>query len=816
MRRNIKNDKVLRAITIGLATMIAATSMPMNVYAESESNTEDPGTEASGTEGGEQTTPASEPTPKEAVEAMNVTDDEIQEAGQTLAPQVQDAKNTAGQASTDLETAHEAVAGDNGLVQQNEIKTDLENAKSSVDDVVKDLSGFEADDNMKKSVAKATKAVAEADTAIMDKDLDYSGRTQYIIGEDEEGNAFIKPQTDEEGNILYDENGKIKYETVGRYHFTNKDWNINGDLSFDNAYSAGITEAESAFTALDTDDIDAATAALEKLQQYYNTAFQKLGVSGEKLVEAQKKYAVAEEAVKQSEEAVKKAIHLSDDIKSTEAAEKYVKAAQEKMDRLTNLKNQSYATMVAFYEKLGCAVKNADGSLNITESAKKAVSDLMVAGEINENSETVETADGVVQQVLNVNGKLYDPQNLGDNVYKVGREYLRQLVIYNILEKNPTLKEEDIHFAEKENGLTAKGAQKVTISTNNGKEAITRENTADQYWNYQKDDSGRFHRVKVTYTDASGQTVVKYYNYAVKAAKYDGTELDLENGVVFVSELYQDEKGNWQHTNLGDPKTAGFLDNYQKLVTAEAKHAETKQAVDAAAEQVFKIRDEINKIGNVGVNKDKLGTLKTRLTKAQWSYEYGQTCLKDLQKLIDTIKAKLDRPPVSDDDTTGGDTTPTTGGDEDPGTDDTTGGDTTPSTGGATYDVGTGTLTIPGYEIPPITLPTTPSGVAGVRAAATRPSGVLGVKAPETKAEKTIANKTVVKPAAKKTVAQKGKKIADPETPLAATPFVDEDGMKIPWIWLLIIAALGAVGKKMYDEHKKKVQAEEQAKKYND
>ena len=79
MRRNIKNDKVLRAITIGLATMIAATSMPMNVYAESESNTEDPGTEASGTEGGEQTTPASEPTPKEAVEAMDVTDDEIQD-----------------------------------------------------------------------------------------------------------------------------------------------------------------------------------------------------------------------------------------------------------------------------------------------------------------------------------------------------------------------------------------------------------------------------------------------------------------------------------------------------------------------------------------------------------------------------------------------------------------------------------------------------------------------------------------------------------------------------------------------------------------
>ena len=42
MRKNIKNDKVLRAITIGLATMIAATSVPTNVYAgDEEQGTQD-------------------------------------------------------------------------------------------------------------------------------------------------------------------------------------------------------------------------------------------------------------------------------------------------------------------------------------------------------------------------------------------------------------------------------------------------------------------------------------------------------------------------------------------------------------------------------------------------------------------------------------------------------------------------------------------------------------------------------------------------------------------------------------------------------
>ena len=201
--------------------------------------------------------------------------------------------------------------------------------------------------------------------------------------------------------------------------------------------------------------------------------------------------------------------------------------------------------------------------------------------------------------------------------------------------------------------------------------------------------------------------------------------------------------------------------------------------------------DEVGMLSDASSTADALKILDGALARAQDELNGVKGKLDELKEKRDEIEKKL---------------TPETEDDDDD--DDTTGGGEDPGTGGGTYDLGTGALTIPGYEIPPITLPTTPSGVAGVRAAASRPSGVLGVKAPETKAEKTIANKTVVKPAAKKTFAQKGKKIADPETPLAATPFVDEDGMKIPWIWLLIIAALGAVGKKMYDNYMKKAEAE--------
>lgn len=49
MKRNVKNDKVVRAITIGLAAMIAATSMPVNIYAEDEQNAPEGGSNGENT-----------------------------------------------------------------------------------------------------------------------------------------------------------------------------------------------------------------------------------------------------------------------------------------------------------------------------------------------------------------------------------------------------------------------------------------------------------------------------------------------------------------------------------------------------------------------------------------------------------------------------------------------------------------------------------------------------------------------------------------------------------------------------------------------
>ncbi len=44
----------------------------------------------------------------------------------------------------------------------------------------------------------------------------------------------------------------------------------------------------------------------------------------------------------------------------------------------------------------------------------------------------------------------------------------------------------------------------------------------------------------------------------------------------------------------------------------------------------------------------------------------------------------------------------------------------------------------------------------------------------------------------------------DPEVALASAMPVDEEGRKMSWWWIFIIAVLGVTGKKMYEEHMKK------------
>ena len=157
---------------------------------------------------------------------------------------------------------------------------------------------------------------------------------------------------------------------------------------------------------------------------------------------------------------------------------------------------------------------------------------------------------------------------------------------------------------------------------------------------------------------------------------------------------------------------------------------------------------------------------------------------------------------------------------------------------------GTETGTVVG-TVASLTTPVAPgadSAVAGARtgagtgrrAAATTPAtrGVLGVRTPaDDDADAADAANEAADEAIKNVVAdadttetsdgenaapqnsnESGTKISDPETPLAANPYEENDQMN--WLWLLAVAALGGTGVAMYEKHKKKVMANEEMKKY--
>lgn len=157
-----------------------------------------------------------------------------------------------------------------------------------------------------------------------------------------------------------------------------------------------------------------------------------------------------------------------------------------------------------------------------------------------------------------------------------------------------------------------------------------------------------------------------------------------------------------------------------------------------------------------------------------------------LQNRIDELTTDPDDTPAASDDTTTGTTVALTG---------------------------TGTTTMPGTGVP-----TDPIGGAARGAGADR-SGVLGVRAdnPDGTGDVTgnaadAGNKKAVAAAAKNNKTDQADKnvvkIDNNEVPLSAMPA--EDGINMSWLWIVIVALLGAIGKKMYDDHKKKVEAKEQ------
>ena len=797
MKRNVKNDKVLRAITIGLATMIAATSMPITVSAETtqeplNTSNPEPTPEAD-------PAPEAEPSSPEPSESGDETGEETVVSTDNTEPVAKEDSQTVSDINEAIEIVEEyQVEGD--TIDAGTLE-DLNDAKEQVERAEKELAeGQEATATVENAIA----AIGDADKVKQDiADL----RADY------DKNATSLWHSTNKEVLTVNEDGSLG---------TQKELQLNNKQYYDN-YKVARKEIEKALSdpGIAEEDREAWAQNVSEKLSAARAQIDKHDTDGQLEYYTDLLTAITD-VLDEADAAVSDLSKVSDSIKDSKAAEASLNNAKKRADLLSDLLNTEYDFLEKFYSDYE---KNSKSSVIVRDAEGKI--------------DVVATAANVDYE--SAAWKICSP-------YDKGRAFMQAMIRYKLCEENDNIDPSSIKFG---------GQLSSTVPG----------------------DDGRSKRTQVTYKDKDGNSYTEYYNYVLKTEKF-GDEMDIENGVVNLEKKDKNTGAKIEETNDGSKLDVDNVNEIKNAATASRieAHSEASDAIDTAltdvatlkstaeaakpaadsAKATYKtLRDKIYSNGN-------LKFLRNALENTKKAYENSKASLDLLDNLFSYVKTELfgwvtpttddttpggittpatddttpggTTTPATDDTTPGGTTTPATddttpGGTTTPATDDTTPGgtttpttedttpttdDTTSSTDGPTYDPGTGTLTIPGYEIPPITLPTTPAGVAGVRAAATRPSGVLGVQAPETKAEKTIANKTVVKPAAKKTVAQKGKKIADPETPLAATPFVDEDGMKIPWIWLLIIAALGAVGKKMYDEHKKKVQAEEQAKKYND
>ncbi|MBR6237907.1 MAG: hypothetical protein IKQ83_02555, partial [Lachnospiraceae bacterium] len=495
-------------------------------------------------------------------------------------------------------------------------------------------------------------------------------------------------------------------------------------------------------------------------------------------------------------------------ISDTNSAEAQLNVAKDRAEKLTAIADQYYGLMIEYFAKtVGTAKYDENGKLDVEASA-----------------EAVASVTGKDKQIVEGDG-------MQGNTYEIGRELLEQLIMYKLESegaKEITFGATGVDGDGKTNNTKSVEEKKVSIEKDaKGKDKVTL-TAAGSHTQYREDgDNGRKNHYKVTYTDASGQPQTKYYNIVYKGTKYEGSDVDLTKGVCYVAEVvYDKEAKKWNYAPYSEE--SDFLSDYNL----------TKGYRDAAAEvekskaEVVRLRNELSALSDkVATNSSVIDELKGELDKAQEAYDNSAKSLKDLQdlyrymtegvqqsELIEEEEERGDQPdvvnPAEDDIVPGGDVV--TGGDVVPGDVIPGGGDVVTDDGAdagddgaaTVVDAGGATVTIPGIALPAgFTLNNVAVGgganaAGGGNATIINDNGVPLANGNGAVTEAAGAGSDVVKQ--QNLVNKKNTtKIKDNEIPLAEVPNKDNE-VTMNWMWLLIIFLLGATGKKMYDEYKKK------------
>jgi len=867
MKRTIKNDKVLRAITIGLATMIAATSMPITTFAAEEGEEGEAGESSSGS------------TDTDVSEADDVCEEAANESG--------DAENHEGEAQDLINDASEAVeaisdfeaAFDNSGLEvpaepaaeqpaptsqddpapvnpdptnpspaptvnydENTIQQNLTGALEAVQQINNDLTtpvgqleGTEDNKSVKEHLVAAATLAGQGDDIVSDANKEVAKVNEQI----EAFNSADTAATAAAGSAslnAYTANDIKSSEKEAKEAASQAQSDLNSAKSNLDTATQKLEAAKQA--------VDAAFEAKEKAakdaEEKYNEAQSELDATKKQLGNAEINATAAQERMKAAEAKVKA---LKADAEAHKEEAKELKAIQE----------QYYAFMVYYLSTDNKSYvfgkdKDENGNeidvLDVAETAKKWTESQVNARAIQNKNEMFALGRNVTRLLVEhlINGyEDVDPESAN--------------IVFGAELDNTKSKPADIKAGEVDVDVSSKKCL-VSLSslTDEDGKKLFKNDKLKWYTPDQNNVNGRSNYVIVTYKDKKNNPQVKRFNYVFKNSNItyaDGTKekTDIENGAFYLAEIGTDGT----ITRVIDNNN---FDNYSRLtemldaIDNLKKYEDAVNAVVAAREKVDALKAKIDSLQNIVIDRTSIDNLNKAYQAALDDYNTASGEKTKLENLVkkaeeDVKSINLSRfdkkeneppkdpgtplvtPPVTPANEAGttGTTDAVTADDDD---DDDDAADV--ATGeGFTYDLGSASTSIPTYDISSTGAPV--DAAAFDDAGTFGDAGVLGARVPEGGSTggdangaglennggiAPVANFNTVKkvlgaktPVVGKKNNKKGVRVADPVTPLAAMP--EEDGFSMNWWWLLVIALLGATGKKMYDEHKKKVEAREQA-----
>ena len=536
MRKNVKNDKVIKAITIGLAAMIAATSIPTSVYAD----------EAEGADNS-----SSQP------EASGESSSESSES------QSENTGSSSEDSSAAAQTAGECVEM---------VNNDVPAAAEAVNDAVV---AIEAIDPANKVISPEDQAIV-AD--IQDGLVEVAGDIA-LIG-DEEGNladasaaigsALVSDIAAENAaNVAEEQLAEAKTQQTN-FNNAKQDTTEDADSAIDNSDVANTSDSRSeAYQAKDD-----AEAALEEAKEGLAAATEAYDKTAEAVAKADDEY---NKAVEQQAKANKKLEEakaaLNDASANATAANERLKEIQSQMDALNQkvedlakqkedlekLNDQYYKLMVHFYREKSAA-KYDNGTLDIEASAEAA--------------------------------KSKETSTASENTFMVGRALMAELIEFKL--KANGVDPSAIHIGEEvEGGVKKEMSEGNLVKDDKGNDRVTIGDKEDIWLaDYGKGNVGRGNAFKVTYTiveDGVEKEVTEYYNYVLKSKE---GEKDLENGPIFLAKIDLSKTGEDMVSRDTDPNNMDDLRNLNKRIEEAMKAARILDEYEAAKVLTHYVSDE--------------------------------------------------------------------------------------------------------------------------------------------------------------------------------------------------------------------------------